>query len=170
MAFNNHVTMAAQPIFPKAISWTSDTIPNPGTHLELDSRRRPCWSTEVAGLMLGVAQRDVLRSHWSSNLSSSSSVGPPASSGNTPSLPPLLSKAHPVPNSCPHGTYPSPHFCSPYPWRWSGPTSGCCRSCGPWTSSAGAGSPSCSTPHILSRWMTILLCSQQPGSHRSCKR
>lgn len=49
------------------------------THLELDSRRRLCWSTEVAGLMLGVAQRDVLRSHWSSSLSSSSSVGPPAS-------------------------------------------------------------------------------------------
>lgn len=49
------------------------------TYLEFDSRRRLCWTTEVAGLILGVAQRDVLRSHWSSNLSSSSSVGPPTS-------------------------------------------------------------------------------------------
>lgn len=158
------------PIFPKATKRTRDTVPDPRPHLELDSRRRLCWSTEVAGLMLGVAQRDVLRSHWSSNLSSSSSVGPPTSWENTASLPSLPSEAHPATTRSRHGTYPSLRFCSPCPWPWSGPTSECCRSCGPWTGSAAAGSPSCSSPHILSPWTTILLCSQQPGSHRFCRR
>lgn len=50
-------------------------------HLEPASRSRLCCTTEAAGLMLGVAQRDALRSHWSSSFSSSSSVGPPASAG-----------------------------------------------------------------------------------------
>lgn len=49
------------------------------SNLEQDSRRRVCCSTEGAGLMLGVAQREVLRSHWSNSCSSSSSVGPPTS-------------------------------------------------------------------------------------------
>ncbi len=48
-------------------------------YLEQDSRSRLCCSTEGAGLMLGVAQRDVLKSHWSSSFSSSCSVGPPTS-------------------------------------------------------------------------------------------
>ena len=49
--------------------------------LEQESRRRVWCSTEGAGLMLGVAQREELRSHWSNSCSSSSSEGPPTSVG-----------------------------------------------------------------------------------------
>lgn len=83
----------SQPICPRAINSTCHI--QLLTYLEFDSRRRLCWSTDVAGLMLGVAQRDVLKSHWSSNLSSSSSVGPPTSWENIHSLLSLTSKASP---------------------------------------------------------------------------
>lgn len=49
------------------------------SNLEQDSLRRVWCSTEGAGLIFGVAQREVLRSHWSSSCRSSSSVGPPTS-------------------------------------------------------------------------------------------
>lgn len=49
------------------------------SNLEQDSLRRVWCSIEGAGLIFGVAQREVLRSHWSNSCSSSSSVGPPTS-------------------------------------------------------------------------------------------
>lgn len=138
-------------------------------YLELDSRSRLCWTTDVAGLMLGVAQRDVLRSHWSRSFSSSSSVGPPPSWGTHTRINDSAI-GRPRDTHLPTRTYPRLRFCWPRPWRWSGPTSGCCRWCGPWTSSASAASPSCWSPRTLAPWTRIWWRSQRPGSRRFCQR
>lgn len=52
---------------------------NFASNLEQDSLSLVWCSTEGAGLIFGVAQREVLKSHWSNSCSSSSSVGPPTS-------------------------------------------------------------------------------------------
>lgn len=49
------------------------------SHLEQDSLSLVWCNTEGAGLIFGVAQREVLKSHWSNSCRSSSSVGPPTS-------------------------------------------------------------------------------------------
>lgn len=86
-----------------------DTFPrSSAAHLEPASRSRLCCTTDAAGLMLGVAQRDALRSHWSSSFSSSSSVGPPASAEAHTcytavpalALDPCLHETYPCPRSC----------------------------------------------------------------------